>query len=104
MRCPDQFEVGRRLERDIFGHWQLCGRVPISIAELAAGGAVHDHAVFGVTAGRIDVPTLGGRRHQHDASRRAGATQRDVGRANGSRTAGHLDANQRIHIDLVVGR
>ena len=105
MRRSDQLEIGRLFERDVLGHRQLRGGIhQLAIAELAAGGAVHDHTLFRATGGRVDVPTLSGCTHEHDASRRACATQRDVGAANRRRTAGHLHADQRIHVDLVVGR
>ena len=62
MRCSDQFEIGRLFERDLLGHRQLRGGIhQLAIAELAAGGPVHDHTLFRVTGGRVDVPTLSGR-------------------------------------------
>jgi hypothetical protein len=55
-----------------------------------------------VTGRRIDLPALRGRRHQHDARSRTGLAQRVVKAANGFGGARHLDADRRIHIDLVV--
>ena len=61
MRGSDQFEIGRLFERDFLRHRQLrSGIHQLAIAELAAGGLVHDHALLRVTAGRVDVPALSG--------------------------------------------
>ena len=105
MRCADQLEVGRLLECNLLRHRQLGGGIDqLAVAEPAAGGGVHDHAVLRTTGGRSDVPALRGCRHEHDPRRRAGAAQRDVRAANGSRTARQLSADERIRIDLVIGR
>ncbi len=105
MRRADQLEVRGILEGDVRRHRKLRrGIDQLAVAELAAAGRMHDNSHLRLACGRIDVPALRGRRHEHDACRRAGLAQRDVGAANGGRTARQLSTNERIRIDLVIGR
>ena len=60
-RCgvPISLKSAGVLERDVLGHRQLRGGIhQLAIAELAAGGRVHDDTLFRVTGGRIDIPAL----------------------------------------------
>jgi hypothetical protein len=65
---------------------------------------VYYGAVLGAAGRRIDLPALRGRLHQHDARRCARLAERNVHAANRGRGAGHLDADERIDVDLVVRR
>lgn len=61
-------------------------------------------APLGAAGRRIDVPTLGGRRHQHGARGRAGLAQRLPRATDRVRIAGGLHPEQRIGVELFVGR
>ena len=105
VRLSDEPELRGLLQGDFLGHRQLRGGVDErSVAELAAAGRVQHRPVLRPAGGRIDLPALRRRRDQHDARRRPSPAQRDVHAANGGRPAGHLYADERVHVDLVVRR
>ncbi len=105
MGGSQQFEVRGRLESDLLGHRELCRRVrQLSVAKLAAARGMHDRAVFPYAGRRVHVPPPCGRRLQHHPCGSTRAAQRNVHRSNGGRAAGHLQADERIGVDLVVRR
>ena len=103
-RRADQREVLRILERDLRGHRQLCGPVDErAIHERTTGGRVGHDAPVRPARRRIDVPGLRCRGDEHAARGRACPPHRLVQFLHGRRGSGHLKADERIGIQLVVG-
>ena len=75
-----------------------------AIGELAAARGMRDLAFRCRAACRLDLPLLGRGLHQHGARGGAGLAQRLPERADRVGIAGHLQAEGRIAVELVVRR
>src|SRR5512134_750294 len=103
MRCADELELGRCLQRNFLRYWQLRRCVDeLAVSELATRRRMHDHTVRGPAGARIDLPLLGCRTHEHDPGGGARATHRFPARTDGRRAAGDLNTDQGIRVQLVV--
>ena len=103
-RRTDQREFFRRLEHDLVGHWQLgCGLDQRAVFQPLPGRR-NDLTLLDPAGCRIDAPLSRGRLDQHDARRGAGAAQRLPKSRHRSRSAGNLEPEQGIGIQLVVRR
>ena len=104
-RLADQHEILRVLQRDILW-WHLAARRERqrAIGKLAPAVPVHDLAIGGRAACRIDLPLLRGGLDQHGARARAGSAQMRPPRPDRIGIAGGLNAEQRIAVELVAGR
>ncbi len=102
-RRADQLEVLRILELHVGGDRQLGrGIGQLAVAQFFAG--VRYGSIFRLARGRIDVPALGRGGDQHGARGGAGLPERRVERPHRAGRAGDLEAEQRVGVELVVGR
>ena len=101
----NQPEVLRLLEGDLRGHRQF-GRLvgQRAVGERTAGRRVGHHSPLRPARRRVHVPRRCCGGHEHGARRRPGAAQRLVEHPHGSRGARFLIAEERIGVELVVGR
>ena len=104
-RRADELEILRLLERHVFGHRHAGGvGGKLAIFDASPGRRVKHFAALRAAGRRIDVPALGRRRHQHGSRGRAGLAQRLPRAADRVRVAGCLHAEQRVGVELFVGR
>ena len=104
-RRADQLEIRRRFERDVYRHRHLrCLRGQLAIIEAPSGRFVDHLAVLRTTRLALDAPAVGCGRNQHAPGGRTGLAQRLPRTPYGIGIAGCLHADQRIGVELFVGR
>ena len=104
-RCSDQREVLRVLERDAGRYRQLRRRIDQGpVFKRLAGRRMNHFSMFGVARGWIDVPLSRRRGDQHDARDGTSTAKWFPHCHDRGRAAGDLEPEQRIGIELVVGR
>ena len=104
-RRADQLEILRPLQRHAFGERHAGGLGgKLAIAGLPAGRRMNHLAALRAARCRVDFPALCRRPYEHGPGDGAGLAHLLPRTAHGVRIAGRLDAQQRICVELFVGR
>ena len=104
-RRADQLEILRSLEHDVPGHGHEGGvGGKFAVFDRSPRRRVKHFAALCAARRRIDIPPLCRRRHQHGPRSRTGQAQRLPRPAYRVGVAGGLHADERIGVELLVGR
>ena len=104
-RLADQLEIRGRFQRRILWRRQSgSGLGKLAIGGLLGARVVKNLAVLRPAGRRSDAPLRRRGLHQHGPGGRARNPHRLPKRANGGRAAGHLEAEKRVRVELVVRR
>ncbi len=104
-RGADELEILRALEHHAFGDGHARGvGGERAIRDPSSGRGVKHFAALRAAGRRIDVPAARRRRHQHGSRDRTGLAQGPPRPPYRVRVAGGLHAQQRVGVELFVGR